>query len=101
IIINPQGEHQERTGSGETDSLAATGLQKSAESRVAFPYLGLVVSGGHSSLVQVHDAENFEILGETVDDAAGEAFDKLAKLLELGYPGGPRVEQTARSGNPN
>ena len=101
IIINPQGEHQERTGSGETNSLAAAGLQKSADSRVAFPYLGLVVSGGHSSLVQVHDAENFEILGETVDDAAGEAFDKLAKLLELGYPGGPRVEQTARSGNPN
>lgn len=64
-----------------------------------FPYVGLVVSGGHSSLVLVHSPTHFEHLGETVDDAAGEAFDKLAKLLDLGYPGGPRVEKAAQGGN--
>lgn len=76
------------------------GLVLRMEAGLDFPYLGLVVSGGHSSLVQVTSPMEFEILGETVDDAAGEAFDKLAKLLGLGYPGGPRVEQAARSGNP-
>ncbi len=74
-------------------------LARREHSPLDFPYLGLVVSGGHSSLVLVQSAMEFEILGETVDDAAGEAFDKLAKLLHLGYPGGPRVEKTARGGN--
>lgn len=64
-----------------------------------FPYVGLVVSGGHSSIVLVHSPTKFELLGETIDDAAGEAFDKLAKLLSLGYPGGPLVERAARGGN--
>jgi len=75
-------------------------LQMRSESNIQFPYLGLVVSGGHSSLVVVKSAMEFEIIGETVDDAAGEAFDKLAKLIGLGYPGGPRVEKAAREGNP-
>lgn len=64
-----------------------------------YPYVGLVVSGGHSSLVLVKSPAEYEILGETLDDAAGEAFDKLAKLLSLGYPGGPLVQKYAESGN--
>lgn len=88
-------------GAAEPAAPAPAPLQHRQESPLTFPYLGLVVSGGHSSLVHVKSPMEFEILGETVDDAAGEAFDKLAKLIGLGYPGGPRVEQAARSGNPN
>lgn len=77
-----------------------TTLVAQQQSDLQFPYLGLVVSGGHTSLVRVNSPMDFEVIGETVDDAAGEAFDKLAKLLDLGYPGGPRVEKQARSGNP-
>lgn len=87
-------------GEGAVESTTTPVLETAADSDLEFPYLGLVVSGGHSSLVLVKSALEFEILGETVDDAAGEAFDKLAKLLDLGYPGGPRVEAVARHGNP-
>lgn len=62
--------------------------------------IGLVVSGGHTSLFLVKKGFIFKTLGATVDDAAGEAFDKVAKLLNLGYPGGPQIERIARSGNP-
>lgn len=65
-----------------------------------FPALNLVVSGGHTELVLMHDHGNYEILGETRDDAVGEAFDKVARLLELGYPGGPRISRLAADGNP-
>src|SRR5690606_24270303 len=61
----------------------------------AFPFIGLLVSGGHTQLVKVEDIGEYEILGETVDDAAGEAFDKAAKMLGLDYPGGPRVAKLA------
>ncbi len=64
------------------------------------PFLCLLVSGGHTSLIYVKDCGRYEILGETRDDAAGEAFDKVARLLKLGYPGGPAIDQLARSGNP-
>jgi N6-L-threonylcarbamoyladenine synthase len=64
-----------------------------------FPFVGLVVSGGHTSLFFWQDFDNYTILGETLDDAAGEAFDKVAKLLELGYPGGPRIEKIAQRGD--
>lgn len=60
-----------------------------------FPYIGLLVSGGHTELVKFTDHINYQILGETVDDAAGEALDKAAKLLGLGYPGGPVIERVA------
>lgn len=63
------------------------------------PNVSLVVSGGHTLLVRVHDIASYEILGSTVDDAAGEAFDKVAKMLGLGYPGGPEVERLARDGD--
>jgi len=68
--------------------------------RSVYPCVGLVVSGGHSSLYACRGPIEAELLGGTVDDAAGEAFDKVASLLALGYPGGPGVERAARSGNP-
>lgn len=66
----------------------------------AFPFLCLTVSGGHTQIVLCNSPYDMEILGETIDDAAGEAFDKSAKLLGLPYPGGPLVDKYARQGNP-
>lgn len=65
-----------------------------------FPFLCLLVSGGHTQLVVVRDHHQMEIIGRTIDDAAGEAFDKCAKLLGLPYPGGPHVDRLAREGDP-
>ncbi len=64
------------------------------------PFLSLLVSGGHTSLIYVKDCGVYETVGETRDDAAGEAFDKVARLLNLGYPGGPAIDRLAQSGNP-
>jgi N6-L-threonylcarbamoyladenine synthase len=66
----------------------------------AFPMLALIVSGGHSQLVLFRDHGNYELLGQTQDDAVGEAFDKVAKILGLPYPGGPSVARAAESGDP-
>ncbi|NEQ30063.1 MAG: tRNA (adenosine(37)-N6)-threonylcarbamoyltransferase complex transferase subunit TsaD [Leptolyngbya sp. SIO4C5] len=63
------------------------------------PYLCLLVSGGHTSLIQVKGCGNYVVLGQTRDDAAGEAFDKVARLLGLGYPGGPVIDKLAQTGN--
>ncbi|MBP6764697.1 MAG: tRNA (adenosine(37)-N6)-threonylcarbamoyltransferase complex transferase subunit TsaD, partial [Rubrivivax sp.] len=65
-----------------------------------FPFVALLVSGGHTQLMQVEGVGRYTLLGETIDDAAGEAFDKSAKLLGLGYPGGPALARLAESGNP-
>jgi len=65
-----------------------------------FPFIGLVVSGGHTSLFRVDGFGKYKRLGQTRDDAAGEAFDKVAKLLRLGYPGGPIIDELSKSGNP-
>ena len=65
------------------------------------PFLCLVVSGGHTHLVRVADYGKYEILGRTRDDAAGEAFDKVARAIGLGYPGGPKIEKVSREGNPH
>jgi N6-L-threonylcarbamoyladenine synthase len=65
-----------------------------------FPFVALLVSGGHTQLMRVDDVGSYEILGETIDDAAGEAFDKSAKLLGLPYPGGPHLARMAEFGNP-
>ncbi len=65
------------------------------------PFLCLVVSGGHTHLVRVMDYGKYEILGKTRDDAAGEAFDKVARAIGLGYPGGPKIEAAARQGDPS
>lgn len=64
------------------------------------PFLTLVVSGGHSHLVMVNDYQSFDVLGKTKDDAAGEAFDKVARVLGLPYPGGPAIDRAAKLGNP-
>ncbi len=64
------------------------------------PFFALVVSGGHTHLVKVLDYNEFEILGKTRDDAAGEAFDKVARAIGLGYPGGPKIDKVSKEGNP-
>ena len=64
------------------------------------PYVCLIVSGGHTLLVHIPEEHRYEMLGQTLDDAAGEAFDKVARFLGLGFPGGPRLDRLARKGNP-
>lgn len=71
------------------------------DERPPFPFLSLIVSGGHTILVLVEDFFKHKVLGTTVDDAAGEAFDKVAKMLGLGYPGGPLIDKFAKTGNEN
>jgi N6-L-threonylcarbamoyladenine synthase len=70
-----------------------------ADDKPTFPFLCLTVSGGHTQIVIAHSPTNLEIIGQTIDDAAGEAFDKTAKLLGLPYPGGPLIDQYAKLGN--
>lgn len=79
--------------------LAGHALSARLSDQVAFPYLLLLISGGHCQLLAVEGVDRFSRLGTTTDDAVGEAFDKTAKLLGLGYPGGPRVEIAAARGN--
>ncbi|MEZ5558714.1 MAG: tRNA (adenosine(37)-N6)-threonylcarbamoyltransferase complex transferase subunit TsaD [Pseudomonadales bacterium] len=69
--------------------------------RPPLPFIALLVSGGHTQLVQVNDIGRYELLGESLDDAAGEAFDKAAKMLGLGYPGGPQLARCAEAGDPD
>jgi N6-L-threonylcarbamoyladenine synthase len=71
------------------------------EPKPSFPFICLTVSGGHTQIVLVKDYFEMEVLGETTDDAAGEAFDKTAKILGLPYPGGPLIDKYAQTGNPN
>ncbi len=72
----------------------------SHEREVTFPALGAVLSGGHTALVLIRDIGHYELIGQTIDDALGEAFDKVAKMLNLPYPGGPQIEQLAKKGDP-
>ncbi|QDU82062.1 tRNA N6-adenosine threonylcarbamoyltransferase [Polystyrenella longa] len=72
-----------------------------AAKRDLFPAIGLVVSGGHTNLYLCKSATEYELIGSTIDDAAGEAFDKVAKILKLPYPGGPHIERVAADGNPS
>ena len=80
--------------------LAGHALTPRLTGELGFPYLMLLVSGGHCQFLSVEGPESFARLGGTIDDAPGEAFDKIAKLLGLGQPGGPRVEAEARAGDP-
>jgi N6-L-threonylcarbamoyladenine synthase len=80
-------------------SRSSTTHRQDADARIP-RHISLIVSGGHTMSVCVRDLGDYEIVGRTVDDAAGEAFDKVAKLLGLGYPGGPEIEKHARDGNP-
>lgn len=82
------------------DHLEAHLLSVGIEHDLAYPYLALLVSGGHTMLYDVRGIGDYELLGATRDDAAGEAFDKGAKLLGLGYPGGPLVDRLAAEGDP-
>ncbi len=79
--------------------IAANWIEKKIDSAYAFPALVLVVSGGHTELVVMKGFGRYERIGSTLDDAAGEAFDKVAKMLELGYPGGPAVSRRAELGD--
>lgn len=80
--------------------LAAHALTVRFTHKVSFPYLVLLVSGGHTQLLLAKKVDDFELIGTTMDDAVGEAFDKTARMLGLGYPGGPALELLARTGNP-
>src|SRR5690606_37776807 len=64
----------------------------------SFPFLNLTVSGGHTQIVLIHDYLKMEVIGQTIDDAAGEAFDKIGKMLGLPYPAGPHIDKLARTG---
>jgi N6-L-threonylcarbamoyladenine synthase len=77
-----------------------TGTEGSSQGNLRFPVIVLVVSGGHTELLLVHGHGQYERLGGTLDDAAGEAFDKVARMLKLGYPGGPAIEEAAKKGSP-
>ena len=76
-------------------------LSPGIENNIQFPYLLLLISGGHSQFLIVKDVNEYEQLGTTIDDALGEAFDKTAKMLDLGYPGGPSVEKASKLGDKN
>jgi N6-L-threonylcarbamoyladenine synthase len=75
-------------------------IDEAGYGKPTFPFLALTISGGHTQIVQVNDFFNMQIIGETTDDAVGEAFDKSAKILGLPYPGGPLVDKYAQLGNP-
>jgi N6-L-threonylcarbamoyladenine synthase len=72
-----------------------------ADPELEFPFICLLVSGGHTQLWFIENINKYKLLGETLDDAAGEAFDKGARILKLGYPGGPSIEKSAEDGDPN
>ena len=74
-------------------------LSPGLENKIEFPYLLLLISGGHTQFLTVKDVNQYEQLGTTIDDALGEAFDKTAKMLDLGYPGGPSVEKFSKFGD--
>ena len=76
-------------------------LSPGLENKIKFPYLLLLISGGHTQYLIVKDINHYEQLGTTIDDALGEAFDKTAKMLDLGYPGGPAVEKFSKLGEKN
>src|SRR6185503_5370931 len=80
--------------------MLAVNLERPVDDPVPHPFLGLIVSGGHSGLYLARAPGDYVCLGRTRDDAVGEAFDKVAKVLGLGYPGGPAIDRLAREGNP-
>ena len=79
---------------------AASATDAATNINVEFPYLLMLASGGHCQILLVHGVGKYELIGQTLDDSAGEAFDKVAKMLGLGYPGGPVVDKRANLGNP-
>ncbi|MCR9183226.1 MAG: tRNA (adenosine(37)-N6)-threonylcarbamoyltransferase complex transferase subunit TsaD [Flavobacteriaceae bacterium] len=75
-------------------------IEAEGQTKPNFPFLALTISGGHTQMVEVHDYFDMKIIGQTIDDAVGEAFDKSAKILGLPYPGGPLLDKYAQKGNP-
>ncbi len=71
------------------------------DKKLTFPFVALIVSGGHTHLFAVRDVGSYELVGKTLDDAVGEAFDKVARILNVGYPGGPVIDRLSKSGNPD
>ncbi len=98
VVSNFIIDGERRNGSAEKEKFQYDGRVKNYFP--SFPFLCLIVSGGHTQILLVKDFLNMEIVGQTLDDAAGEAFDKTAKILGLPYPGGPLVDKKAKSGNP-
>ena len=94
--LGPHGRHTRHSQLFAGHSQKLAGARSCSQERL--PAIGLVVSGGHSSLFYVKDFKNFKLLGTTRDDAAGEAFDKVARILNLGYPGGPVIDRLAAGG---
>jgi len=86
---------------GHIYSVFAQNRNGNPKRKIDFPFLSLVVSGGHTSLILVRDHLKYQILGQTLDDACGEALDKAAKIMGISYPGGPVIERLARKGDPN
>jgi len=82
----------------KVDHMEAHIMAIAIENKITFPHLSLIVSGGHTQLVLVDEELNFEVLGQTLDDAVGESYDKVSRLLELGYPGGPVIDKLASQG---
>lgn len=102
-LNSDQGDDKARSEAHQSVRRTSTGVadtDMSQDSPPSFPMLALTVSGGHTALTLYQEDLSFEILGETLDDAAGEAFDKVAKLLGLPYPGGPAISNAAEKGNP-
>lgn len=91
---------EKREGRREQIKNSTFNIQNSTFKKPTFPFICLTISGGHTQIVKVTSYFDFEILGETLDDAAGEAFDKAAKVLGLMYPGGPLIDKYAKDGNP-
>ena len=96
--LHANSERNGNDGSGSGEKASSLILPSS---QPTFPMLALIVSGGHSQLVLFHDHGNYELLGQTQDDAVGEAFDKVAKILGLPYPGGPSIASAATKGDPH
>ncbi|MFP4381005.1 MAG: tRNA (adenosine(37)-N6)-threonylcarbamoyltransferase complex transferase subunit TsaD [Candidatus Sumerlaeia bacterium] len=98
--LPPEGEKSDEKWSSEAGDTRL--MEKSGRDKAAFdyPFLGLVISGGHSSLIRVDGPAEMRTIGSTLDDAPGEAYDKVAKCLGLGYPGGPVVDKLASEGDP-
>ena len=94
------GSNMQQAASDKQKTAATHAAYRLPHSAPSFPMLGLIVSGGHSQLALWRDHFDYTLLGQTQDDAIGEAFDKVAKMLLLPYPGGPHIEQLAKKGNP-
>lgn len=93
-------ESIETTDDGRRTAGVLSSVVRRLSSNAQFPLIVLIVSGGHTELVLMRDHGQYELIGQTVDDAAGEAFDKVARALQLGYPGGPAIQNAAQQGNP-